>query len=51
MRDIAEQLAFLAVKVLKDDFDSYFDDQREVRRRFAEQFEYLLNNLPEGTIK
>jgi uncharacterized protein (UPF0305 family) len=50
MKDIAEQLAFVAlVEVLEDGFGYTFEDneKKEMRRYFAERFEHLLTNLPE----
>lgn len=46
MRDIAETLAFIAYKVLTDaDPDT---NEKSIRKEFADAFEELLNNLPEG---
>ncbi|WP_063042226.1 MULTISPECIES: hypothetical protein [Nocardia] len=61
MRDIADQLAFLAVKLLEtgehplgnpDWIIEFPDDQgkQTLRRKLTDEFEYLLTNLPEGTI-
>lgn len=48
MRDIAEQLAFLAIQELCGDYE-WTGSKAQLRVRMADKFEELLDNLPEGT--
>jgi hypothetical protein len=52
MRDIADTLAFLAMKTVNNSSLIYLDAEKSklLRREFTDTFEDLLNRLPEGAI-
>lgn len=48
MRDIADTLAFLAIKTVEGNYDIVTDSA--FRRELTDRFEDLLNRLPEGAV-
>lgn len=50
MRDIADTLAFLAIKTLIDGGFDLGPDRKDMRRTLSGAFEDLLNRLPEGVV-
>ncbi len=50
MRDIADTLAFLAIKTLTDGGFDLGPDRKNTRRALTDAFADLLNRLPEGDV-